>query len=53
MTEMKRSKQFNSRSTRMIMIILGIGLLALAAGAANAAMQSIQLNSAASFPVDI
>ncbi|MFQ5344813.1 MAG: hypothetical protein ACE5DZ_02500 [Mariprofundus sp.] len=37
----------------MIIVILGIGLLALAAGGAQAAMQSIQLNSAATFPVDI
>jgi len=38
---------------RIILILLGIGLLALAAEAADAAMQAIQLNSSASFPVDI
>jgi len=41
------------KSTLIIIVILGIGLFALATGGAQAAMQSIQLNSAASFPVDI
>ncbi|MDX8396695.1 MAG: hypothetical protein R8K49_00070 [Mariprofundaceae bacterium] len=45
----------NRRSRKRLMIIamIGIGTIALLTGAANAAMQSIQLNSAASFPVDI
>jgi len=49
MSEIKHAR----KSRRMLLIILGLALLALAAGAADAARQSIQLNSAASFPVDI
>jgi len=41
------------KSTIIVITILGIGFLALAAGAAHAAMKSIQLNSSATFPVDI
>ncbi len=42
-----------SRKRFIMMAMIGIGLFGLLAGAAHAAMQSIQLNSAASFPVDI
>jgi len=45
--------QHDKKNNRMLFIIIGLALLALAAGAANASKQSIQLNSAASFPVDI
>ncbi len=38
------------KRTLIIIAILGLGLLA---GTAYAAMQSIQLNSSATFPVDI
>jgi len=41
------------RETVILLIILGIGALALFTGVADAAMRSIQLNSPASFPVDI
>jgi len=43
----------SKKTNRVLRILLAIGFLALAAGAANAAIQSIQLNSSASFPVDI
>ncbi len=45
----------NRRSRKRLILIamIGIGLFGLLAGAANAAIKSIQLNSAASFPVDI
>jgi len=46
-------KNKRSRTRFIILAMLGLGLLGMAVGAANAAMQSIQLNSAATFPVDI
>jgi uncharacterized protein involved in exopolysaccharide biosynthesis len=49
MADTHRSKRFK-RSTLIIITILGLGLLA---GTAYAAMRTIQLNSAATFPVDI
>jgi len=36
-----------------MLAMLGLVALGMAVGAANAAKQSIQLNSAATFPVDI
>lgn len=45
--------RFSRKRTIVVMVILGIGVLGLVAGAAYAAKQSIQLNSSASFPVDI
>ncbi len=49
MADTHYTKRFK-RSTLIIMTILGLGLLA---GTAYAAMRTIQLNSAATFPVDI
>lgn len=49
MADIQRTKRFK-RSTLIIITILGLGLLA---GTAYAAMRTIQLNSAATFPVDI
>jgi len=49
MADIHKSKRFK-RSTLIIMTILGLGLLA---GTAYAAMRSIQLDSPATFPVDI
>ena len=49
MADIHSSKRFR-RSTFIVIIILGIGLLV---GTAYAAMQSIQLDSPATFPVDI
>jgi len=45
-------KRITSKRTILIIAILSIGALALAVGAAHAAKR-IQLNSSASFPVDI
>ncbi len=47
--------EIRSRRKRSIaiIVILGIAVLGLVAGAAYAARQTIQLNSSASFPVDI
>ncbi|MDQ6988182.1 MAG: hypothetical protein Q9M25_10300 [Mariprofundaceae bacterium] len=53
MREMKQPEIRNKRSTIIVIAILGIAFLALAAGAAHAAKRSIQLNSPATFPVDI
>jgi len=41
------------RAALIVIVILVVGFLALAADAANSTMRSIQLNSAATFPVDI
>jgi len=49
MADIYSSRRFK-RSTLIIITILGIGLLA---GTAYAAMRSIQLDSPATFPVDI
>jgi hypothetical protein len=49
MAEIHSPKRFR-RSTLIVITILGIGLLA---GTAYAAMRSIQLDSPATFPVDI
>ncbi len=49
MADTHYSKRFK-RSTLIIITILGLGLLA---GTAYAAMRSIQLDSPATFPVDI
>jgi len=46
-------KNRRSRTRFFILAMLGLVALGMAVGAANAAMQSIQLNSAATFPVDI
>jgi len=43
----------NKKRIIIVAIILGMAVLGTVVGAANAAMRSIQLNSAASFPVDI
>jgi hypothetical protein len=51
-TGVSETRSSKKRSIAII-IILGIGVLSLLAGAAYAARQSIQLNSSASFPVDI
>lgn len=48
---MVRNKRFGKRVIMIAMIT--VGALGIVVGAANAAMQSIQLSSAASFPVDI
>jgi len=53
MREIKQPEVRRKRNTIIVITILGIGFLALAAGAAHAAKRSIQLNSPATFPVDI
>ena len=45
--------RMTKRAAVILLVMLGIGAFALFTGIADAAMQSIQLNSAASFPVDI
>jgi len=43
----------NRKRTLIVLAIIGFGLLALATGGAQAARQLMQLNSSATFPVDI
>ncbi len=45
--------RISKREALILLVIVGVAALALFTGVANAAMQSIQLNSSASFPVDI
>ena len=51
-TAVSETRATGKRSIAII-VILGIVVMGLVAGAAFAARQSIQLNSSASFPVDI
>jgi len=48
-----RGTQISKRAAVILLVMLALGAIALFSGIADAAMQSIQLNSAASFPVDI
>ncbi|MDQ6970864.1 MAG: hypothetical protein Q9M16_10175 [Mariprofundus sp.] len=50
---MPEIKHAPAKSRRMMFMLLALALLAIAAGIADAAKPSIQLNSSASFPVDI
>lgn len=55
--QMNSNREFEervgSRRRMVLIVILSLGAIALVAGAAHAAMRSIQLDSAASFPVEI
>jgi hypothetical protein len=53
MSSRESEQRIGSRRRMVLIVILSLGAIGLVAGAAHAAMRSIQLNSAASFPVDI